>query len=171
MDEMEECGTVLGRDQLGNASILLLFLPEELLVRPCGRLCLAAPSHERQPASSVSSAVRSLGRGLCCSPRVFWWPLGMQNDAMWWIFNELFKNLRTCIEKIALKAHYGGCKVKHTKVRKWWSQVGLWTINSGTLHILKWSLAPWSHPFLLGRTSAMFHAQNGWCPTDVNLNK
>lgn len=71
MDEMEECRTVLGRDQLGNASILLLFLPEEVLVRPCGRLCLAAPSHEGQPASSVSSAVHSLGRGLCCSPRVF----------------------------------------------------------------------------------------------------
>lgn len=68
-------------------------------------LCLAAPLRERQPASAVSSAVSSFGTGLCCEPRVYWWPLGMQSDATWWIFNELFKNLRTCIEKVALKAH------------------------------------------------------------------
>lgn len=54
-----------------NSSILLFFLSEEVLERPSGRLCLAAPLRERQPAASVSSAISLLGKGLCHSPRVF----------------------------------------------------------------------------------------------------
>lgn len=54
-----------------NSSTLLVFLSEEVLVRPSVRLCLAAPLRERQPAASVSSAISSLGKGLCHSPRVF----------------------------------------------------------------------------------------------------
>lgn len=152
-----------------NFSILLFFLSEDVLERPSDRLCLTAPLHERQPASSVSSAISSLGKGLCHSPRVFWWPLGIENDAMWWIFNELLKKTWELAQKNALKAHYWGCKVKHTQVRKCQNKVGLWTINSGSLYTMKWSLVLWSHLFLVSRTSAMFSALDGWWPLEVNL--
>lgn len=59
-----------------SSSILLLFIfffpsLKDLLETPSGRRCLAGPLCERQPASSVSFTISSLGKGLCHSPRVF----------------------------------------------------------------------------------------------------
>lgn len=79
-----------------NSSIFLFFLSEEVL-RYSGRPCLPAPLCERQLASSVSSSISSLGKGVCHSLESFDDPCGckmMQCDVFLISYFFLNENLQ-----------------------------------------------------------------------------